>query len=77
MLVGPNRIDVCWCPLLPCDLFSDVPEQVSLAVTCLSRWVFSVRTTAATPAILKRNSGGLLESNLIRPRGAGMSQGVW
>ena len=71
-----SRIDVCWCPLLPCDLFSHATEQVSLAVTCLSRGVFSVRTTAATPAILKGISGGLLERNLIGPRGAGMPQAV-
>ena len=77
MLVGPNKRDVCWCPLLPCDLFSHATEQVSLAVTCLSRGVFSVRTTAATPAILKDISGGLLQSDLVRPRGAGMRQAVW
>ena len=77
MLVGPNKIDVCWCPLLSCDLFSHATEQVSLAVTCLSRRVFSVRTTDETRAILKGISGGLLESNLIRPPGAGMSQAVW
>jgi hypothetical protein len=29
--------------------------------------VFSVRATAATPAVLEGISGGLLESNLIRP----------